>query len=82
MLKRIVVNKHIIRANMKTGAAEPPISVHRSNHRVVRAKRVSTLGAATLVYDPENPLRCGATVWLETHGEVIVHGDDGEVTYL
>jgi hypothetical protein len=69
MLKRIHVNQHVIRRNVKLGLNDPPISVktYREN---VRADAVAIDGPSRLVYRPDQPLPCGARLWLETHAPV------------
>lgn len=76
MLKRIHVNQHVIRANKKHGASDPPLTVktYREN---LRCHEVEILGPSRLVYSPEKPLSCGARVWIETQADVLVR-DAGE----
>lgn len=45
------------------------IKTYKSN---TYAKEVAILGPSKVVYSPDKPLSCGATVWIETQGEVIV----------
>jgi len=62
----VVINRHVIAANKKNGTADPPISVRRGrNGKPVYYDKYDIPGQAQLVYDPEHPLKCGATVWLE-----------------
>lgn len=69
MLRRIHVDQHAIRRNRKTGASDPPISVktYRDN---TKCFEVEIHGPSRLVYSPEQPLPCGARVWIETQAEV------------
>ena len=62
----VVINRHVIASNRKNGTNDPPISVRRGRggtpdycHQYVNNN------PSKLVYDPEHPLKCGATVWLE-----------------
>jgi hypothetical protein len=73
-LKRIHVNQHVIRRNAKQGEREPPIriKVGRDN---IPAHRVVIQGESELVYWPENPLSCGARLWIETHSPLVVETD-------
>lgn len=74
-MKTIVhVNQHIIKSNAKTGAREPVLTVktYKSNDY---AHAVSILGPSRVIYQPDKPLSCGAKVWIETEGEVILHKD-------
>lgn len=67
----IHVNQHIIKANHKSGDRQPVISVksYRDNQY---AHEVLIKGECRVVYSPDNPLKCGATTWIETEDEVIV----------
>jgi len=69
MLKRIHINQHHIRANRKDGGDRPVITVktYRSNDY---GHRVEINGPSQVVYSPEKPLSCGATVWVETRADV------------
>lgn len=71
--KIIHVNQHVIRSNKKTGSKEPVITVksHNSNEygHVVVIYDKEGKEAARVIYRPEKPLSCGATVWLEVHGD-------------
>lgn len=71
-MKTIVhVNQHVIRANGKTGADDPVLTVktYKSNRY---AHEVAIHGASRIVYSPDKPLSCGAKVWIETEAEVEV----------
>lgn len=69
LLKRIHVNQHVIRANRKLGAADPPIRIktYREN---VSASSVMIEGPSELIYRPDDPLSCGARLWIETRSPV------------
>ncbi len=69
MKKIIHINQHVIRSNRKTGAREPVITVktYKSNSY---AKEVLINGPCRIVYSPDKPLPCGATVWIETNEDV------------
>ncbi len=64
----IHVNQHNIRANRK-GAKKKVLTVktYKSN---LYADGVVIHGPSRLVYSPCKPLKCGATVWLETEAVV------------
>jgi hypothetical protein len=65
------VNQHKIRANLKKCVNEPVITVkHRGTN--VYAHEVHVDGPCVLKYSPDNPLSCGARVWLETTAIVTV----------
>lgn len=65
------VNQHVIRANGKTGARDPVLTVKRGRTNRY-AHEVEILGPAKVVYSPDKPLSCGAKVWIETEHDVIV----------
>ena len=65
-MKTIVhVNQHKVRANGKTGARDPVLTVktYKSN---TYAHEVSINGPCKVIYRPDKPLSCGAKVWIET----------------
>ena len=71
MLHRIHVDQHAIRANAKDGGKRPVLTV--KNYQTNRkAHRVRIDGPSELVYQPDNPLSCGARVWIETKATVCV----------
>lgn len=74
-LKTLVhVNMHVIRANQKTGARDPVLTVKRG--KVNRyAHAVEIAGPSRVVYSPDKPLSCGARVWIETEAEVTLVGE-------
>ena len=74
-IKRIHINQHNIRHNSKSDEHKPIVSVKCGG------KNYTGYGAdfneGKVVYSPDKPLSCGAKVWLETTGEVIIRGKDG-----
>lgn len=75
MLKRIHVNQHIIKSNVRNGRSDPPISVktYREN---LRAHHVTIDGPSEVIYRPDRPLACGARLWVETQAalQIEIHG--------
>lgn len=71
----IHVNQHFVKANAKDGGKRPVLTVktYKSN---TYCNKVEILGPSTVVYSPDKPLSCGARVWIETLGEVVIQ--DGE----
>lgn len=75
-MKTIIhVNQHVIKSNRKSGAMDPVLTVktykeNRYGHEVL------IKGDSRIVYSPDKPLSCGAHVWIETQGEVIVLNDE------
>ena len=77
-MKTVVhVNQHKIKANHKTGARDPVLTVktYKENRY---ASRVFIPGPCWVVYSPDKPLSCGARVWIETESvvETKEHCDD------
>jgi len=69
-MKTIIhVNQHIIKRNRKTGERAPVLTVktYKSN---TYASEVEVVGPCRIVYRPDKPLSCGATVWIETQDDV------------
>jgi hypothetical protein len=71
-MKTIIhVNQHVIKANAKDGVNNPVLTIktYKSN---TYAHEVVIKGESKVVYSPDNPLSCGAKVWIETQAEVEV----------
>jgi len=71
-MKTIIhVNQHVIRANAKSGANDPVLTVktYKENRY---AHTVDIKGPCRVVHSPNKPLSCGAKVWIETTAEVEV----------
>jgi hypothetical protein len=71
-MKTIIhVNQHVVKSNIKTGEREPVLTVktYKSN---TYANEVEIKGDSKVVYSHDKPLSCGARVWIETEGEVII----------
>ena len=69
-MKHIIhVNQHVIKRNKKTGEREPVLTVktYKSNDY---CKEAIIEGGCKVVYSPDKPLSCGATVWIEVQGKV------------
>ena len=67
----IHINQHVVKRNQKTGERNPVITAktYKSNEY---GYHVEIKGPCKLVYKPDNPLKCGARVWIETESEVEV----------
>jgi hypothetical protein len=71
-MKTIIhVNQHVVKSNIKTGEREPVLTVktYKTN---IYANEVEIKGDSKVVYSHDKPLSCGARVWIETEGEVII----------
>lgn len=81
--KKIHINQHKIKANKKHNTADPVITVKTYKDNVYGSD-VCILDdngktIARIVYRPNHPLSCGATVWIETQAQVKVATIDREV---
>ena len=67
----IHVNQHVIKANRKHGKNDPVLTckTYKSNKY---GHEVYVNGPCRIVYRPDKPLPCGAHVWIETDGLVLV----------
>ena len=81
MLKRIHINKHIIRANAKHNKNDPPITV-KTYKENVKCFDVVIRGDSVVVYRPDSPMSCGARVWIETTSPVYATKEHGEVRFI
>ena len=70
MKTRIHVNQHNIRANTK-GSALPVLTV-KTYKENIKCNEVMIQGGSRIVYSPDEPLSCGAKVWIETDSEVLI----------
>lgn len=68
-LKRIHVNQHIIKRNIKHGADDPTCTVQWRGKSYV-GKDVLVKGASQVMQRMQKPLSCGARIWIETRAEV------------
>jgi len=72
----IHVNQHNIRRNATKGTTDPVLTVktYKSNTYADRVDILDSEGqvVASVVYQPDKPLSCGARVWIETQNEVII----------
>jgi len=71
-MKTIIhVNQHVIKSNRKNNVVDPVLTckTYKSN---MYAHEVDIKGPSKVVYSPEKPLSCGAHVWIETQGEVVI----------
>jgi len=63
------VNRKVIANNKKSGRRDPCITVKKGRTNVY-ASEVVIDGPCRIVYRPDKPLGCGATVFIETDSEV------------
>lgn len=68
-IKRIHVNQHIVRANIKADTDEPSCTVQWRGKSYV-GRDVVIRGPSTVMQRMQKPLSCGARIWIETRCEV------------
>ena len=73
-ITRVHVNQHVIRANAKNGENNPVFTI-KSRGKNTYAHSVKVVGEMELIYSPNKPLSCGAKVWIETKGDIVVTND-------
>ncbi len=75
MKTRIHINMHNIRANRETGCRRPVVTCkdYKENRYGHEAEIVDDSGVvvAKVIYRPDDPLKCGARVWIETELKVV-----------
>jgi hypothetical protein len=73
MLSKIHVNQHHIKANNTWNKSLPVFTV-KQGKRNYYTEEVLIDGPSKLVYQPDDPLSCGARVWIETEAKVHMIG--------
>ena len=72
-MKTIIhVNQHVIKKNRRDGTTDPVLTV-KTYKTTLYANEVVIEGASRIVYRPNQPLSCGAHVWIETEANVIIN---------
>lgn len=66
----IHVNRHIQKANLKSGHDVPAISV-RTHLGTISAHNIK-MQQAVLIQDGQRPRSCGATIWIEAQLESLI----------
>ena len=72
IIKRIHVNQHTIRHNAKFPDESQPVFTCKTSKENIKGYAVHVYGPSVVVYSPDNPLACGAKVWIQTTAEVDV----------
>lgn len=78
-IKRIHVNQHRIRRNIREEERQPVIAVKCGKQNIYGFDAFIE-GDSVVRYRPDNPLNCGARLWIETHAMVVVDTGDEMVT--
>ncbi len=76
--KRISVNKYKIVHNLKYPEDIQPPRIQEGKD-ITYGIAASIMGPSTLVYHPDDPLKCGARVWLETKAEIWLDTGQGYI---
>jgi hypothetical protein len=71
LIKRIHVDRHVLARNKKHNENERAITVQTSKGPL-KGHRVIIYGTSDVIQNEEQPLSCGARVWVETKSEVEV----------
>ena len=79
LLKRIHVDQHVIRANLKNGTQLPAVTV-QARGGPYKAQSVEIMGRS-MVVTGEKPLSCGARIWIETTAPVYIGYELGLTTH-
>lgn len=76
-IKRVHVDQARIRHNHKTGDNLPPVTV-QTYKGPYKGHEVTIHGPSRVVYRGDDPLSCGARLWIETRAPVTieVRGDE------
>ena len=74
MKSQIHINRNIIQYNAKHGTNFPVARVQQGS-KVRYGRRVVWDGPSEMVYDPDNPLSCGAKLWIETSAEIFIEDE-------
>lgn len=72
---RVHVNSNRVRSNAKNGTSDPVITVRDQRNRILQYCHEVELGPSRVVYRPDDPLPCGAKVWIEAE-QVFLSGSD------
>ncbi len=78
--KTVHVNRNNLRDNHKNQKTKKKVaSVKQGSKNLATGHEIEIHGPCRIVYRPEKPHSCGATVWIETIAAVTVYDFDGNV---
>ena len=69
MKSRIHINQHVLRHNRKHNTDFPPCTIKQGSKNRY-AREVIINGPSKLVYAKDDPLSCGAVLWIETESSI------------
>jgi hypothetical protein len=70
MKKRIYINKHKIKKNEKSKTSSESVITVFFGKKRLHTNEVVIDGPCKVVYSPDKPMSCGASVWIETESHV------------
>ena len=70
----IRVDANIMTANYKNGTRLPCVVVREESGRKWHCQKAHGSGPFSVLYEPDDPLSCGARCWIETDSEVVMEG--------
>lgn len=74
---KVHINSNTIKSNAKHGRNDPVVTVRKGSKVLDRGLRVTVHGPSQVVYEPNDPLSCGAKVWIETDASLSVVSEEG-----
>lgn len=74
MKKLIHINRNIIQYNDKHNTNLPVCRI-QIGKETKYGMAVNINGPSKMVYDAENPLKCGAKLWIETTADIDIEGE-------
>lgn len=77
---KIHVNKQTILTNNKYNKNDPPVTIRRGS-KSWYAHSVEIQGPSKVIYNPITPLKCGAKVWIECEGKILLHRNTPDNSY-
>ena len=75
MTKKLIhINRNIIQYNGKHGTNFPVARV-QDGSKIRYGRSIKWDGPSEMVYDPDNPLKCGAKLWIETEADITIQDE-------
>lgn len=75
MTKKLIhINRNVIQWNAKHGANIPVCRVSEGKETKY-GRTVDIHGPSKMIYDPDNPLKCGAKLWIETEADITIEDE-------
>jgi len=77
LIKRIHIDQHRIKANLRDGTDLPVVTV-QARGGPYKGHEVSIDGPSQVIYRGDDPLSCGARVWIESKAPVTIQVHERE----